>query len=774
MKTLLLDNYDSFSHLLWQYLWEVNGERPLLLRNDEWPLARIRAVRFDNIVISPGPGRPDNPADFGICAEVIRAFPDVPILGVCLGHQGLGVFAGAPVGEAPAVRHGKVSRIRHDGRGLFAGLPQGFAAVRYHSLVVRAGALPQGLAVTATAEDDGQVMGLALASRPCYGVQFHPESVGTEHGKALLANFRDLTGGRAAPAAAAAPPGGRSAGSSAAETAETADSGERPAAPNVPIEFRELPWRDPESAFLHFLAEEPAAFWLDSLAAPVPGEPLITYMGTGRILHEARGPALRTLAMGPDGHPIGTPARSGDPFSLLAGNLGPSVTGRLPFPFQGGLVGWLGYELKRHAGGGDLPGTPASDLPDALLLEPTRMLVFDHGAKKAWAFLPPPSAAGTAPVTWGASPECAAPADPSRLDSVPAAVDTAPTDPTSGGAASAETASQDQAAGDRAWLAAVAFAWAAFPEAPPLDLGRHSPSPVPSFPPALPFTLSAPRESYLASIASLRASIRAGESYEACLTNEAAVESDADPLRVYRLLRRINPAPYAAYLRFPQARLLCASPERFLKLDAAGRLECRPIKGTRRRGATVEEDAALAADLAEHPKDRSENLMIVDLVRNDFGKVCALGSVQVPSSMQVEAHPSVFQLVSTITGRLRAECSALDAVRACFPGGSMTGAPKKRTMELLEALEKRPRGVFSGALGWIGRNGALDLGMVIRTLVHTHSGNGSLFRIGCGGAILAESDPEAEFDEALLKAQAPLRALELAATGRSGSWTLRG
>jgi para-aminobenzoate synthetase len=240
------------------------------------------------------------------------------------------------------------------------------------------------------------------------------------------------------------------------------------------------------------------------------------------------------------------------------------------------------------------------------------------------------------------------------------------------------------------------------------------------------------------------------------------------------VLRRINPAPYAAYFRFPQARILGASPERFLKLDGAGRLECRPIKGTRRRGATPAEDALLAADLAAHPKDRSENLMIVDLVRNDFGKVCALGSVEVPASMQVEAHPSVFQLVSTVTGRLRPECAPLDAVRACFPGGSMTGAPKKRTMELLEALEKRPRGVFSGALGWIGGNGALDLGMAIRTLVHTDAGDGGVFRIGCGGAILAESDPEAEFEETLLKARAPLRAVELAATGRSRGWTLRG
>jgi para-aminobenzoate synthetase len=153
-------------------------------------------------------------------------------------------------------------------------------------------------------------------------------------------------------------------------------------------------------------------------------------------------------------------------------------------------------------------------------------------------------------------------------------------------------------------------------------------------------------------------------------------------------------------------------------------------------------------------------------VRNDFGKVCEMGSVAAPELMKVEAHPSVLQLVSTVTGRLAAGESALSAVRACFPGGSMTGAPKLRTMELLEALEARPRGVFSGALGYLGWDGAMDLGMVIRTLIAKDGG----YRIGCGGAILAESDPEAEFAEAMLKARAPRIAVELAAFGSAEAW----
>src|SRR5690606_26932803 len=159
MITLLLDNYDSFSHILFQYLWEVNGEKPLFLRNDA-SLDEIRAAEFDSIVLSPGPGHPGDARDFGVCSAVIAAFPDIPLLGVCLGHQGLGMSAGAQVVPAPAVRHGKAARILHDGKGIFAGMPAGFKAVRYHSLVLEASSIPAGVAVNAVAEEDGQIMGI--------------------------------------------------------------------------------------------------------------------------------------------------------------------------------------------------------------------------------------------------------------------------------------------------------------------------------------------------------------------------------------------------------------------------------------------------------------------------------------------------------------------------------------------------------------------------------------------------------------------------------------
>ncbi len=759
MKTLLLDNHDSFSRILWQYLWEVNGEKPLFIRNDEWTLDRIRAAGFDNIVISPGPGHPGNARDFGVCAEVIRAFPDTPILGVCLGLQGLGLAAGAPVVPAPAVRHGKPSPILHDGRDLFAGLPQGFRAVRYHSLVVDVAAResrPGGLVVTATSGDDGQIMGLRLADRPCFGVQFHPESIGTEHGMALLANFRDLTARR---------PRGYGGSPRAAFDPPTAALEITAAAPNAPrvLEAIELPWRDPESAFARFFRDEPAAFWLDSLAEPVPGEPRVTYMGSGSRLIEASGNDIRILARAGEGFvPAGS--AQADPFTWLDGMLRSAQSCRMPdglaFPgsFLGGLIGWFGYGLKRFTEG-NTQVTHVSDLPDAAFLQPDRMLVFDPGARKTYAVLPMGPDSGDTPsaearawlrevaAQWQGPgfPELP---EPEALQPAPAAAAMGFHSSMAAASASSSSASTNASAIPSAH--AFASATAA----------------VPAFGFRLPWRLAASETEYLSHIRALQEAILRGETYEACLTNEWRTASPADPFDVYRILRRVNPAPYAAYLRFPKASILSASPERFLKLDAQGHLACRPIKGTRRRGATPEEDAALRADLADNAKDRSENLMIVDLVRNDFGKVCRLGSVRAPDLMKVEAHPTVLQLVSTVEGDLAEGQSAIEAVRACFPGGSMTGAPKSRTMELLEAREGRARGVFSGALGYLGWDGAMDLGMVIRTLV----AKDGEFRIGCGGAILAESDPDAEFAEAMLKAHASRVSVELTAFGAAAGW----
>eukprot|EP00611_Tribonema_gayanum_P025128 TRINITY_DN566_c0_g1_i3.p2 TRINITY_DN566_c0_g1~~TRINITY_DN566_c0_g1_i3.p2 ORF type:complete len:446 (-),score=168.74 TRINITY_DN566_c0_g1_i3:1088-2425(-) len=302
-----------------------------------------------------------------------------------------------------------------------------------------------------------------------------------------------------------------------------------------------------------------------------------------------------------------------------------------------------------------------------------------------------------------------------------------------------------------------------------------------------------------------------GETYEVCLTNQVICSADQShdsygsyssaqprsgilnepPLELYCRLRRKNPAPYAAFLfhdpsgQFsggtspsvpaseqqlstegqlppqPAFAVCCSSPERFVRLERGGIIESKPIKGTAPRGKIHQEDVALAKALASCEKAIAENLMIADLVRNDMGRVCEVGSVHVPKLMAIETYATVHQMVTTVRGQLRSGLTALDAVAAAFPPGSMTGAPKIRTMEIIDKLEDHaPRGVYSGSLGFLSRGGQADLNVVIRTGVVTPDG----VSVGAGGAVIALSDVEDEYQEMLLKARAVLQALGLDVT----------
>jgi para-aminobenzoate synthetase len=262
---------------------------------------------------------------------------------------------------------------------------------------------------------------------------------------------------------------------------------------------------------------------------------------------------------------------------------------------------------------------------------------------------------------------------------------------------------------------------------------------------------------YLELISACQREITAGETYEVCLTNRLAAHGKLDPWPAYRALRRDNPEPYSALLRLGELSVLSASPERFLRVSADGVAESRPVKGTRPRGATPAQDAALRDELAASQKDRAENLMIVDLVRNDLGSVAQLGSVTVEELFAVETFATVHQMVSTVRARLRPDATAVDCVRAAFPGGSMTGAPKIRTMSIIDRLEDGPRGVYSGALGYFSLTGAADLSIVIRTLVVEPD----VVSYGVGGAIIALSEPDAELAETAVKATPLLRLLDL-------------
>lgn len=254
---------------------------------------------------------------------------------------------------------------------------------------------------------------------------------------------------------------------------------------------------------------------------------------------------------------------------------------------------------------------------------------------------------------------------------------------------------------------------------------------------------------YRALVDLARDEIAAGRFFEVCLTQEFRAGLTTDGRELYDSLRARNPAPMGAYVRADDLEILCTSPERLVSVSASGAVETRPIKGTRPRSSDPAEDRHLREALAASPKDRAENTMIVDLARNDLGRVCETGSVAVPELCVVESYASVHHLVSTVRGQLRAGLGPIDVIRACFPGGSMTGAPKVEAMKMISEVERSQRGIFSGAIGWIGDDGAMDLNIVIRTIVK----NGDQLSLHTGGAVTSDSVAEAEYAETMDKAR---------------------
>jgi anthranilate/para-aminobenzoate synthase component I len=363
-------------------------------------------------------------------------------------------------------------------------------------------------------------------------------------------------------------------------------------------------------------------------------------------------------------------------------------------------IGWIGYEAGAAALGVPVAPTPG---PDAALLRAERMVTFDHAER-------------------------------------------------------AVTLSAVESQGARNWLRETAGILDRLADEPSPRVDPTNAEAVPEIEPRWRHDDS----EYLRMIAKCHDVIRRGDAYQLCLTNTATLGEIDDPLASYRALRASSPAPHSGYLRFGDHRLLSASPEQFLRVTANGLVSTSPIKGTRPRGTTPADDASLRLELLSSDKERAENLMIVDLMRNDLTKVAELGTVIVRELLEVHSYAQVHQLVSTVEARLAEGRTAVDALEACFPAGSMTGTPKLSAMRVLHDLESGPRGIYSGCFGTFGGDGSLSLAMVIRSIVI----NGESASIGAGGGITALSDAREELAEVKLKASGLLRAAAEGTLGR--------
>ena len=620
--------------------------------------------------------------------------------------------------------------------------------MRYHSLAVTG--LPESLEATAWSED-GVIMALQHRTRPQWGVQFHPESIASEEARALLGNFADLTvewsarqAGADVPAVTCTasdprPSTFRVPAGTLSDRQQTQAADARSIEPRRCIlDTHELPQTVADaSLFTELFGNELESIWLDG---NLPGSASSRFS----IMGAPTGPLAKVATVSvADGtvdvrtnNDRAKPSLSASGFfdwldvelSSADVELAPSeveLSGKhaqlpvtnadgpdLPFEFRLGWVGYLGYELKTEVGS---PNQHQSELPDAVMMFLDRALVIDHGADRIHllALRKPNDPAGTA-----ASQEWF---DEIRaqIAAIPAHDSGEPVQPGATSARFGDTASSD-------------------PSRPHLS-ARQS------------------QQEYLGLINRVQQEITDGETYEVCLTNmlQATIDPHEDALAMYLRLRQDNPTLFGAFIRTRDAAILSTSPERFLRIDATGRVESKPIKGTRPRGDTAEADEAIKAELAASVKDRSENLMIVDLVRHDLGRTAALGSVQVDTLFGIESYATVHQMVSTVSSQLDEQSSPVECVREAFPPGSMTGAPKLRTMAIIDELEAGARGVYSGAVGYFSLNGAVDLSVVIRTLVVRDE----TWRYGVGGAIVALSDSDEEYAETVVKAAPLLRLL---------------
>lgn len=458
----------------------------------------------------------------------------------------------------------------------------------------------------------------------------------------------------------------------------------------------------PISAFIALADDAPYAFLLESV---VGGERLGRYsflgIGADRVITARDGVA--EIVEGPSHRRV--PAV--DPLSVVADQLKAGSVARVPgLPlFIGGAVGFLGYEtatgfeptIPRHA-------TDELGLPDAVFMFTSIVVAFDH-ARRVMQVI--------APVRPGADPE-------SDYDAAVARIDRQLERLRSGSAS-----------------------------APLGEVGELR---------EVPLRAHTSHDEFVASVRAAKEHIAAGDCFQIVLSQRFSAPYESDGLDLYRVLRAVNPSPYMFYVRTPEVTLVGSSPEPLVRVED-DRVLTRPLAGTRPRGATAAEDGRLRAELLADEKERAEHVMLVDLGRNDLGRVCAPGTVAVDELMEVENYSHVMHIVSNVTGTLAPGRDAFDALRSTFPAGTVSGAPKIRAMQIVSELESAARGPYAGTVGYIGADGAMDMCITIRTFVLA----GGRAYLQSGAGIVADSDPEKEFEETLHKAGALHRALQMAA-----------
>ncbi|ORX35180.1 ADC synthase [Kockovaella imperatae] len=821
-RCLILDYYDSYTNNLLTLFTQLYSDEEVLRKvvvvkydHYDWEtFQRLILPNIDCIILSPGPGRPDKPSDIGFALDLIRQHP-LPILGICLGHQAIGVAFGAKIINVPLIRHGHVVEVfpTDPSSDLFAPMPghdvqASFAAVVYNSLVVDADSLPANLTVTAWTDPGSNlstVMGLKHRDLPIWGVQYHPESISSTCGSSLL--FRYIEAVHRIYNHPASYPrleteildscAYRIATRQAKSAVSTQNSEIPRKLPSLPVEPRASSTHASTSrAASHQTSSARRAFSLversfeesgrhrstaDIFDSVIRCRASLKSGAMGEIWLDGESPTratttslacpnfLLTYALASQTVTLRTPGK------VLRSGLGTATTfwdwfdqaqQSLATPrseiggWKGGWVGWFSYEMKQES----LQGYKADHRGDN-----GKSSLDGLDACWSWSdWLLERSSTGR----W-------------TLRAVIRAAD-------------AESLPIDAGVGKLLHQAGVSvgllesqFDTLYSTISAALNDSMHKLESRDFEPFHIQPDTDGP--AYRSSIEDCRESIRQGDSYELTLTTSfnAKLPPGLDPFHLYLQLRKSNPAYYSTYISFPSVvtpsgrgiYILSSSPERFLKIQVgeSGRtIEMMPIKGTRKRlkkgvcacsltsgcrrqspGAKVCEterariDEQIGQALQDDPKERAENLMIVDLIRSDLLSCCIPSTVTVPKLIALESY-GVHNLVTTVRGCLGDAVSSVVAVKRCFPPGSMTGAPKLRSVQLLEQYEgNRQRGIYSGALGYISADGAVDLSVVIRTMVI----QGNALSLGAGGAITWMSNADSEWAEVLTKVESVVGSL---------------